>query len=431
MIKSRVFNNAKWIIACRVAQSLLQFLIGMLCARYLGPSNYGIINYAASIIGFVLPVMQLGLNATLVQELIDDPKQEGRVMGTSLVMELVSAVACMVMVGTFVGVVNHNEPQTIIVCILYSISLIFRALEIMQYWFQYKLMSKYPSIIMLVAYIAVSAYRIFLLVALKSIYWFAFVNVLDYAIIGIALLWFYNKKGNQRLGFSFSLVKKMFAKSKYYILASMMVTVFQNTDHIMLKNISGNEENGFYTAAVISATVLQFAYTAIIDSVRPTILEDKKNDVKGYHDKLIFLYSIITYVCLVQCIGFTVFSKLIINMLYGAEYSAAVPVLRIVVWYTTFAYMGMVRNIWILAEGKHKILWKINLIAAVLNVIINALLIPKYGAIGAGVASLITQIFANFILGFIVKPLRENNKLLIKGLNPKVLISVLKQIKQK
>ena len=67
LAKNKVVKNAKWIIVCKVVQSLLQLVIGMLCARYLGPSNYGLINYAASIVAFVLPIMQLGLQSTLVQ----------------------------------------------------------------------------------------------------------------------------------------------------------------------------------------------------------------------------------------------------------------------------------------------------------------------------------------------------------------------------
>ena len=61
-----------------------------------------------------------------------------------------------------------------------------------------------------------------------------------------------------------------------------------------------------------------------------------------------------------------------------------------------------------------------------MNVAINALLIPVMGAVGAAAASLFTQIFTNFILGFIVKPLRENNKLMLKGLNPKYLLDAIK-----
>ena len=193
MAGNRVFNNAKWIIICRVVQSILQLIVGMLCARYLGPSNYGIINYAASIVAFVLPIMQLGFQATLVQEFVERPQDEGKILGTSIILDLFSATVCTAFVWLFVSVVNHGETETIIVCVLYSISLFFRALELFQCWFQYKLKSKYPSIIMLLAYTVVSLYRIYLLATSKDIYWFAVVNSIDCGIIGVSLLIVFRK----------------------------------------------------------------------------------------------------------------------------------------------------------------------------------------------------------------------------------------------
>ena len=427
LAKNRVVNNAKWIIVCKVIQSLLQFVIGMLCARYLGPSNYGIINYAASIVAFVLPVMQLGLQSTLVQEFTESPEKEGKIMGTSLVMDLLSSVFCIGMVTAFVSVVNAGETETIIVCLLYSISLIFRAFELFQCWFQYKLQSKFPSVVMLCAYFIVSIYRVFLLITSKNIFWFAVVNSVDYGIIGISLMVIYNRVSNQKLAFDVKLIKVLFSRSKYYILASMMVTLFQNTDHIMLKLISGDAENGYYTAAITCATVVQFVYVAIIDSMRPVILECKKNGSKDYEKNVSRLYCITTYMGLIQALVFTVFAKLIVNILFGEEYIPAILVLQVLVWYVAFSCMGSVRNVSILAEGKQSMLWKINLAGALINIIINACLIPVCGAVGAAVASLSTQVFTNFILGFIIKPLRENNKLLLKGFNPRLILDVIKR----
>ena len=428
MSKSKVFNNARWIIVCKIAQSLLQFVVGMLCARYLGPSNYGVINYAASVVGFVLPIMQLGLQSTIIQEFVEG-NDEGKIMGTSLVMDLISSLFCMLMVGIFVAVANCGETETLIVCVLYSLSLVFRAFELLQYWFQYKLKSKYPSIVMLLAYVIVSAYRIYLLITSKSIYWFAVVNALDYAIIGVALIVIYIKLGAPKLSFSYKIVGKLFKRSKFYILSAMMVTLFQNTDHIMLKLMSGDAENGYYTAAITCAAIFQFVYVAIVDSMRPVILKYKKENQGEYEKNLSRLYCITTYMALFQGIGFTIFAKLIVWVLYGADYMASVNVLQILVWYIGFAYMGSVRNIWILAEGKHMLLWKINLAGALANILLNAVLIPICGAVGAAIASLITQFFTNFVFGFIYKPIRDNNRLLLNGLNPKLLYSVIKDYK--
>lgn len=97
---------------------------------------------------------------------------------------------------------------------------------------------------------------------------------------------------------------------------------------------------------------------------------------------------------------------------------ASVPVLRILIWFIVFSYMGTVRNVWILAEQKQRYLWIINFSGAAFNIILNAVMIPYWGACGAAFASLLTQFFTNFVLGFIMKPIRENNVLLLKGINP-------------
>jgi O-antigen/teichoic acid export membrane protein len=73
----------------------------------------------------------------------------------------------------------------------------------------------------------------------------------------------------------------------------------------------------------------------------------------------------------------------------------------------------------------------INISGAVVNLICNFALIPPFGACGAAVASVITQIFTNFILGFLWKPLRENNRLLVRGLDPRLLLDMAKLLLQR
>ena len=235
MARNKVFQNAKWIIVCKILQSVLQLVIGMVTARYLGPSNYGLINYAASIVAFAVPIMQLGLPSILVQEYVERPKEEGAIVGTSLVMSLVSGIACIIGVLSFVAIANQGEQTTILVCALYSISIICRVMELLQYWFQKKLLSKYSSMAVLAAYVVVSAYKVYLLICGKSIYWFAVSHGIEYACAGLLLLIAYRSVNGEKLSFSWNLAKAMFRKSKYYILANLMVTIFQNTDHVMLK----------------------------------------------------------------------------------------------------------------------------------------------------------------------------------------------------
>ena len=424
----KVVKNATWIIGIRIVQSILALVISMLTARYLGPSNYGLISYASSVVAFVVPVMQLGLPSILVQEIVNKPKQEGEILGTSIVLSVISSFACMLGVVAFANVVNVGETTTIIVCALYSLLLLTQAMEIVQYWFQAKLASKYVSITSLVAYAIVSAYKIFLLITEKSIYWFAVSNALDSAIIGVVLLIIYRKLSGSQLRFSPALAKSMLAKSRYYIIANMMITIFAHTDRIMLKLMIDDAAAGYYSAAVSCAGISGFVFSAIIDSMRPLIFESKKEDDAAYEKNVSRLYSVIIYLSLAQSIVVTLFAPLIVNILYGADYQNTVGILQVLVWYSTFSYMGGIRNIWILAENKQKYLWIINFSGAAANVLLNAALIPLMGGVGAAIASLTTQVFTNVIIGFVIKPIMHNNKLMLKGCNPFLLKDMLNAI---
>ena len=423
-MKNSVFKNASWIIVCRIIQSLISFVIGMITARYLGPSNYGVISYVSSIVAFFLPIMQLGLTHTLVKEFVQTPEKEGEILGTALAINIISSIFCMIGLVTFVLFVDAGEKETILVCILYSFTLLFQATEMTQYWFQSKLLSKYPYIATLVAYIVVALYKIYLLVTQKSIVWFACSNVLDYFLISVLLLVIYYKVGEQKLSFNWILGRELISRSKYYIIPGLMVMIFQHTDRIMIKLMLGETETGYYSAAITCVGISAFVFNAIIDSARPVILEAKKQNNTLYKRRMVQLYSIITSISLVQSVVMTILSKPIVSVLYGAEYSKSAGILAIAVWYVTFSYYGSVRNVWILAEGKQKYLTSINLIGALANVALNFCLIPFFGAAGAAIASLITQFFTNVIIGFIFKPIRENNRFMFEALNPKVIFSV-------
>lgn len=428
MNKNRVVKNASWIIGIQIVKSLLGLVISMLTARFLGPSNFGLINYAASIVAFVTPIMYLGLNGVLVQEIVNTPEKEGEILGTSIFMAFISSILCIGGVISFSTIANHGEKDTIIVCALYSILLIFQSFEMVIYWFQAKLLSKYSSVVSLAAYILVSGYKIYLLATQKSIYWFAVSNALDYMIIALGATVVYKKLGGRPLRFNFNTAKHLFSKSRYYIVSNMMIAIFAQTDRIMLKLMINDAATGYYSAAVACAGMTGFVFVAIIDSFRPLIFDDKKTDEIRYEKDMCRLYGIIIYLSLLQSLVITLFSGLIIKILYGAAYSASINALKLIVWYTTFSYLGSVRNIWILAENRQKYLWIINLSGALANVALNYILIPITGIMGAALASLVTQIFTNVIIGFIIRPIRYSNTLMLRALNPKEMTKAIKAL---
>lgn len=417
-------KNAGWLICGKVAQMLLALLVSTWSARYLGPSDFGLVNYGNTFTSFFMAFCTLGINSVIIKEFVDAPEQVGRTIGTALLLRATSSLLSAVFIVGIVSVVDYGEPITIGVVALCSISLLFHVLDTFNYWFQYQYRSKVSAIASLTAYIATAAYRIVLLMQGKSVQWFAFALSVDYIVLGVVLVIAYKRSGGPGLSFSWDYGKRLLKKSYHYILSGMMVAIYGQTDKLMLKQMVDEVSVGYYSVATTISGMWVFILGAIIDSMYPTILRLHKVDKPAFERKNRQLYAIVFYMSTLVSLGFMVLGDLAIWILYGEAYLPASASLKIVTWYTAFSYLGVARNAWIVCEGKQKYLKYIYLGAAVLNVGMNLLLIPLWGAAGAAVASLLTQISTSMILPCCIKELRPNAALMLQAI-------LLRDIKEK
>lgn len=417
IFKNKTVKNAGWLIAGKVIQMLISLFVGLFTARYLGPSNYGLIDYARAITSFFMAFCTLGINSVLVSEFINNPESEGRIIGSALVMRAVSSFFSAIMIVCFVSILDAGEPATILVTALCSLGLLFNIFETFNYWFQSKLRSKVTAVVTLIAYIMTAAYKVVLLILGKSVAWFAFASALDYICIGMLLLLCYKHEGGKKLVFSKTDSKRILSRSVYFILPGLMVSIYGYSDKFMLKQLLNVTEVGYYSRATAVCGIWCFVLSAIIDSVFPSVMEAyKRNDIALFEKRNKQLYAIVFYLSITVSVLFCIFAPLIIRILYGKAYMASAAPLRVVTWYTAFSYLGVAREAWIVCENKQKYLKYIYVSAAVCNVCLNFIFIPLWGPTGAAAASLITQIMVTLVIPLFIKDLRRNAVLMIEAI---------------
>lgn len=414
-------RNAGWLMGGRIAQMVISFAVNLFTARFLGPSNYGLINYAATYISFFMALCTLGINSVLVKEILDHPKKDGEILGTTLVLRIISSVLSMAMMLLVVFFIDAGEKDTMIVVLLCSFSLIFGSFEIFNFWFQAYMNSKVTAIATFIAYCVTSLYRILLLCFGKSVGYFAFATSVDYICVALLLGFAYKKHGGGKLSFSVDCAKRLLKSSYPFILSGLMISVYAQTDKIMLKQMLGVTEVGYYSTAVHICSLWGFVITAIIHSLQPSIVEAFKRSEKEFNDLNCKLYAIVFYLSVILSLITMLTSDILIMILYGSDYSPAAAPLRVVVWYTAFSYLGGARDIWIVCKKKQKYMVLIYGLAAVINVVLNFVFIPIWGASGAALASLCTQVFSSIVLPFIISPLRENSLLMLDAISMKLL----------
>lgn len=413
-LKNKEIKNAGWIIGERVVQTFLSLIIGVISARYLGPGNYGALNYTASLVTFFSSVALLGMDGVIIKKMISQPEEEGSYLGGCMLLRLFSSVLCSVVIVVLVLLLNPDDKTKMILAFLQSLQLIFQSVSILDSWFQRYLKSKYISICKIIAFLIMSGYKIILIVFAKSIEWFAFANSLSFLVIAILLLVFYFKNQGKALKFNIKLGVDVLKDSYHYILSGLMVALYSQMDKIMIGKMLSDFDVGLYATATAICGMWVFIPTAIINSFRPTILEFRQSgNMKQYSLRLRQLYSVIIWLCIGISAIVCVFAPLIIEVLYGEEYSGAVGALRIAIWFETFSMIGTARGIWILSEDKNKYIKYYLAIGVVVNFVLNLILIPVFGINGAAFATLITQVVTSIISPMFFKATREHTGIVL------------------
>lgn len=418
---NKMVRNAGWIIGGRLVNKVLVFFVGILTARYLGPGNYGLIDYAAAFTTFFASVCTLGINSVIIKDFVDHPDEIGCAIGTTLVLRAVSSMLSALMIVGIVYMLEGNEPLTVQVVALSSIGLVFQVFDTFKQWFQSRLQSKYAAIATIVAYLAMSVYKILLLITGKSVAWFALATSVDYIALAVVLLFSYHRNKGPRLSFSPQKARQLLRSSYSYILSGLMISIYAGTDKVMLKQMIDETAVGYYGLAVSLSTAWGFVLEAVIDSMYPSVIQSYNKDRALFDCRNRQLYAIVLYGALAVSFVICLLAKPLILLLYGEAYLPSVAPLRVVVWYTAFSYLGGARNAWIVSENKQKYLKYLYFSAAVINVVLNAWLIPAWGVIGAAAASLVTQISTTVFLPVMIPALRPNARLMwdaawLKGL---------------
>ena len=408
-------KNASWLVGGKILQMIISFFVSILTARYLGPNNYGLINYAGAYIAFFTSICTLGINSVIIKEFFDFPESQGETIGTSIFMRFLSSILSAITIIATVMVVDADEPTTIIVVVLSSIALLFQVFDTFNYWFQSLYQSKVTAIATLIAYIVTTIYRIILLWRGANVKWFAFASSVDYIVLAVVLSSAYKHKNGPRLSVSLARGKYIISKSYHYILSGMMVAIYAQTDKIMLKQMLDESSVGFYSLASSLNHMWVFVLAAVIDSMYPTILKLYNKDSEAFKRKNKQLYAVVIYLSAFVALCFVLFGKYIILILYGEEYLPAASPLKIITWYTVFSYLGVARNAWMVCTNNQKYLKYICLSAAIINVFLNLILIPFMGAAGAALASLITEICTSIVVPCFIPKMRENVKLMAEA----------------
>jgi O-antigen/teichoic acid export membrane protein len=424
----KYFKNTSWLFTEKILRILISFVVTVLVIRYLGPEQFGLLSYAISFYGLFSAISILGLESISIRELVKQPGRRDDILGSVFLLRLVGGIVTIILIA--ITLYFSGEPTDISILILIvSTSAIFQSFSVIDYYFRAEVKAKYSVYVMAASVLFMSALKILLIILEAPLIYFAIVFSVEFfaAATGFLIVYKYNKLKIINWKFSKEIAINLLKDSWPLILSGLVVAIYMKIDQVMIKNILDSEDLGYYAAAVRISEAWYFIPIALTNSLFPAIVNAKNVNEKFYLNRMQKLYDLLAWMAIAIAVPVSIFSSDIINILYGSEFRSAAPVLTIYIWAGVAVFLGVASSQYLITENFTKLSFFRTLIGMVFNVILNLLLIPKYGIIGAAYATLISYSAATFSLIFVNKTSHQ----IVMMLKSMLLITLIQYIFEK
>src|SRR5690606_17735056 len=168
-------------------------LVGIWVARYLGPEQFGLLSYVQSLVFLFTVFAALGLDAVVVRELVKDSSRAGKLIGTAFGLKLIGAILIFPLL-ILALMLSDSDDYTRFLVVVVASSVIFYSFNVGDYYFQYKVMSRYAALANTMSLGASSVLKVLLIVNEASLDAFAFAALFDAVVLAAGLIFFYVKK---------------------------------------------------------------------------------------------------------------------------------------------------------------------------------------------------------------------------------------------
>jgi O-antigen/teichoic acid export membrane protein len=402
---------------------LVGLAVGVWVARHLGPEQYGLLSFAMAFVTLFAPLASLGLEDIVVRNLVRDPAVKEETLGTAFVLRLVGGASSIAAATLVVSLLVTSDGLTRWLVAILAAGALFQAFNVIECWFNSQVQAKYTVLARSAAFLVCSALRIALIVTGASLIWFAVVATVEVALASIGLVTVYRARGGTLVSWRPTLVtaRSLIADSWPLFFSIISITLYQRIDQVMLQAAVGSAEVGIYSVAVRLVDAWAFIPSAIYWSVFPSILEAKREGEAVFHERLQRFYNLMAFSAYVVAVGATVAGPWLVRVLFGESYSGAGAILVVLSWANLFTSLEIARTAFLNAQNWNRVYLAMIVAGGALNIALNLVLIPRFGGLGAAVASLVAYWFAAHGSCFLFKNLRRTGLMLTKAmLYPKV-----------
>jgi len=414
----KIVSNSGWLFADKFLRLGVGFLVSVWLARYLGPDRFGLLSYAMAFAALFASFASLGHEGIVVRDMVREPSRRGEILGSAFVLRLAGGLAAVALAISAVMMLRPGDSLAAWLVVIVAAGTAFQAFDVIDYWFQSRVESRYTVWARNSAFLLIALVKIALILLAAPLVAFAAAGLAEALLAALGLLGVYLYSG-QRPGswrWSRPWAVRLLKDSWPLCLGALSIAIYMRIDQVMLGDMVGDSAVGVYSAAVRLTEAWYCIPIVIVSSVFPAILQSKAADEEFYYRRLQRLFCLMAALSVSIALPMSFLSGWIVSTLFGEGFTTAGPVLAIYIWASFFVFLGVAQGAWDLAENMTRLaLFRITSGAA-LNILLNILLIPSSGSIGAAIATVISQAFSTFFLNAIHEKTRRIFRMQLKSI---------------
>ena len=401
IVRKNLFSLA----TAELITKVLGMLLYIVLARYLGPHDFGVYSIAVSYVMIFGQFSSLGIDSYLVKEVANHPDKIQLYLHDSILIKMSGGILCYALVICCSFLMDY-ESTTIITISIFSLTLlfspvnstydsIFRGLQQMH-------LSALLKIGRSVSTLAFIASMIFFN---QGLYLIVSAHIFTAILLNFTFYYFSIRKRNCSLSVPFALThgKKILKGGLPFLITGAIYILNSKTDVLMLSKLSVPASVGLYDAANSLILVLLIIPSLLSQTLYPYISQQFSSQSNRLPNIINFVQWILAAVGIPIAIGIILLSDQFIYLFYGADFKQSAQILKIMGIGLPIVFMRSIFG-WVLAavDRVNLMMWT-NMIGFVLNIVLNAFLIPKFASVGAAMATTISNVLATFAVMIVVK----------------------------
>ena len=396
----RIIANAGWLFADKIVRLGIGIIVTAWVARYLGPLQFGMYNFAIAFVALFAPLATLGLDNIVVRTIVRDPSHKEETLGTAFMLKAMGGILMPVIAVISISLLRPGDDLARWLVGITAAGIVFQAFDTIDFWFQSQVQSRYTVLARTGVFLIMSVIKVILILSQAPLIAFAWAGCAELVLAALVLMAAYllNKQSIRSWRPDRTRAYELLRDSWPLIFAGLSIMIYMKIDQVMLGEMVGVKAVGIYSAATKVSEIWYFIPTVIVSSVFPSIVQIRSRDKDAYNRRLQKLFSFMAFLAFCVAAPMTFLSTPVVTLLFGTGFASAGPVLAIHIWASLFVFLGVAQGAWDLTENLTKLALVRTIGGALVNLALNFVLIPTYVATGAAIATVISYAFSAYFM---------------------------------